>query len=85
MKVIKHVITLPQGIHARPAGMLVKAASAYESQITVTTQNGSADAKRLIALMCLTAKPGMEMTLTIAGSDEEKAAQELQAFLVTNF
>ena len=84
MKEIKYVITDPLGMHARPAGMLVKAVAPYESRITVTAPTGSADAKRLMALMRLAAKQGMELTVTIEGADEEKAAQELQAFLSAN-
>ena len=84
MKEIKYVITDPLGMHARPAGMLVKAAAPYESKITVTAPTGSADAKRLMALMRLAAKQGMELTFTIEGADEEKAAAELQAFLSAN-
>ena len=84
MKEIKHVINDPLGMHARPAGMLVKAAAPFASNITVTAPTGTADAKRLMALMRLAAKQGMELTFTIEGDDEEKAAAELQAFLTAN-
>ena len=84
MKEIKYVITDPLGMHARPAGMLVKAVAPYASTITVTAPTGTADAKRLMALMRLAAKQGMELTITIDGADEEKAAAELQAFLEAN-
>ncbi len=84
MKEIKYVITDPLGMHARPAGMLVKAVAPYASKITVTAPTGTADAKRLMALMRLAAKQGMELTVTIEGTDEEKAAVELQAFFEAN-
>ena len=84
MKEIKYVITDPLGMHARPAGMLVKAVAGYASTVTVTAPTGTADAKRLMALMRLAAKQGMELTITIEGADEEKAATELQAFLAAN-
>ena len=84
MKEFKHVINDPLGMHARPAGMLVKAVAGYASKITVTAPTGTADAKRLMALMRLAAKQGMELTVTIEGADEEKAAVELQAFLSAN-
>ena len=84
MKEIKYVITDPMGMHARPAGMLVKAVAGYASKITVTAPTGTADAKRLMALMRLAAKQGMELTFAIEGADEEKAATELQAFLSAN-
>ena len=84
MKEFKHVIADPLGMHARPAGMLVKAVTGYASKITITAPTGTADAKRLMALMRLAAKQGMELTITIEGADEEKAAAELQAFLAAN-
>ena len=78
MKEFKHVINDPLGLHARPAGMLVKAVAGYTSKVTIT------DAKRLMAVMRLAAKQGMELTVTVDGADEEKAAAELQAFLTAN-
>ena len=84
MKEFKHVIAAPLGMHARPAGMLVKAAAGYASKITVAAPTGTADAKRLMALMRLAAKQGMELTVTVDGADEEKAAAELQAFMAAN-
>ncbi|MBQ2445510.1 MAG: HPr family phosphocarrier protein [Oscillospiraceae bacterium] len=84
MKEIKHIINDPMGMHARPAGMLVKAVAPFASKITVTAPTGTADAKRLIGLMKLAAKQGMELTITIEGADEDKAAEALQAFLSAN-
>ena len=84
MKEIKYVITDPMGMHARPAGMLVKAVAPFASKVTVTAPTGTADARRLMALMKLAAKQGMELTVTVEGDDEETAAAELQAFLCAN-
>ena len=57
MKEIKYVITDPLGMHARPAGMLVKAVAPYASKVTITAPTGTADARRLMALMKLERKP----------------------------
>ena len=84
MKEFKHVIADPLGLHARPAGMLVKACAGYASSVTITAPTGKADAKRLMAVMRLAAKQGMELTVSVDGADEEKAAAELQAFLQAN-
>ncbi len=84
MKEFTHVIADPMGLHARPAGLLVKAAAAYSSDVTVTAPTGKADAKRIMAIMRLAAKQGMELTITCAGADEEAAAAGLQAFLKEN-
>ena len=84
MKEFKHVINDPMGMHARPAGMLVKACAGYASTVTLIAPTGKADAKRLMAIMRLAAKAGMELTFQVEGADEEKAAAELQAFLAEN-
>ena len=84
MKEFKHIINDPMGLHARPAGMLVKACAGYASKVTLTAPTGTADAKRLMGIMRLAAKQGMELTITVDGADEEKAAVELQAFLAAN-
>lgn len=84
MKEFTHVIADPLGLHARPAGMLVKAAAAYGCSVTITAPNGKADAKRLLGVMRLAAKQGNELTITCDGADEEAAAAGLQAFLKEN-
>lgn len=84
MKEFKHVIGDPMGLHARPAGQMVKACAGYASKVTITAPTGTADAKRLMAVMRLAAKQGMELTVTVDGADEEKAASELQAFMAAN-
>ena len=84
MKEFKHVINDPLGLHARPAGMLVKAVAKFASKVTVTAPTGTADCKRLMAVMRLAAKQGMELTFNVEGADEETAAAELQAFLAAN-
>ena len=84
MKEFVHVINDPLGLHARPAGMLVKACAGYASAVTITAPTGKADAKRLMAVMRLAAKQGMELTVSVEGADEGKAAAELKAFLEAN-
>ncbi len=84
MREFTHVIADPLGLHARPAGMLVKAAAAYKSAITITAPTGKADAKRIMAVMRLAAKQGNTLTVTCEGDDEEAAAAGLQAFLTEN-
>ncbi len=84
MKEFKHIIQDPMGLHARPAGMLVKACAGYASTVSITAPTGKADAKRLMAVMRLAAKQGMELTISVEGADEEKAAAEIQAFLAAN-
>ena len=78
------MINDPMGLHARPAGQLVKNVAAYQSAITIVAPKGKADAKRLMAVMRLAAKQGDELTIQVEGADEEKAAAEVQTFLQEN-
>ncbi len=84
MKSFSYVITDPMGIHARPAGLLVKAAAGYSSAITLNAPNGKADLKRIMAVMRLAVKQGNEVTIECSGADEEAAAAALEAFLKAN-
>jgi phosphocarrier protein len=78
------VITDELGIHARPAGMLVKEASKFQSDIKVTKEEKSADAKRLFGIMALAAKKGDTLVFTAEGTDEEEAITALEYFLKEN-
>mgnify|MGYP002800500918 FL=1 len=84
MKEFKYVITDPEGIHARPAGILVKQAAGYQSTVKIAKGEKSADAKRIFGVMGLGVKTGEEVTITVEGADEEKAIAELEAFFMEN-
>ena len=51
MKEFKYVITDKGGIHARPAGALVKEAAAFPCSITIAKDGKAADAKRIFGVM----------------------------------
>ena len=84
MKEIKHIIKDPQGIHARPAGVLVKKAGEFSSKITLRNKGNQADAKRILAVMSLGAKSGEELDFLIEGEDESSAYEALVEFLKEN-
>ena len=84
MKEFKYVITDPEGIHARPAGILVKQAAGYQSTVKIAKGEKSADAKRIFGVMGLGVKTGEEVTITDEGADEDTAAAELETFFKEN-
>lgn len=84
MKTFTYEIQDALGLHARPAGMLCKAAAAYTSAITLETPKGKADAKRIMSIMRLAAKQGTPLTVTCEGPDELQAHTALQNFLTAN-
>ena len=48
MKEFTYTITDEQGIHARPAGLLVKEAAGFASAITIEKDGKKVDAKRIL-------------------------------------
>ena len=84
MKEFKYVIKDEQGIHARPAGILVKKAVEFQSKIMIDKAGKAADAKRILGVMGLGVKKGEEVTITAEGEDEETAIVALEAFFKEN-
>ena len=75
MKSFECVIQDECGIHARPAGQLVKQAQTYASDIVVAKGKATANAKKLFALIGLCVKKGDKVTITAEGPDEADAIQ----------
>ena len=84
MKEFKYVITDELGIHARPAGLLVKEAGKFQSDIKIKKGEKEADAKRIFGIMGLVAKKGDEIVLTADGADEADAIAAIEEFLKVN-
>lgn len=82
MKSFTYEIKDSAGIHARPAGLLVKEADKFSSDIQIQNESGkTADAKRLFAIMGLGIKCGDTITVTVDGSDEDSAKSAISEFL----
>ena len=84
MKTFNYTITDEIGMHARPAGMLVKAAKALDSKVTIAAKGKSAEATRLMALMGMGIKKGDEVTITVEGGDEDSACAAMETFFKEN-
>ena len=84
MKEFKYVITDAEGIHARPAGELVKVAKEFSSKITITKDGKSGDCKKIFGVMALAVTCGIEVTVTEEGEDEEAAAAKIEEFMKSN-
>lgn len=85
MKQFQYTITDPTGLHARPAGLLVKAAKALDSTVTIEKIGGkSAAATKLMAVMGLGVKGGDTISVTVEGGDEAASAAAMEQFLKEN-
>lgn len=85
MKEFTYTIKDEIGIHARPAGNLVKLIKGFSSSVTIEKDgkppvNGTA----LMKLMGLGVKCGETVKFTIEGDDEEAAAKGIEEFMNAN-
>ena len=85
MKQFIYTITDPVGIHARPAGLLVKAIKTLDSTVTIAKADGkSAAGTKLMALMGLGIKQGETIHVTIEDGNEDANATFLEQFFKDN-
>lgn len=69
------------GIHARPAGALIKLIRESACKVTVKKGEKSADAGKIFTLMALGVKCGDTVIVEIEGEDEERLAKRLQTYM----
>ena len=85
MKSFDYVITDPVGIHARPAGILVKEVKNYkDSVITLTKGEKSVNLLKLMALMQMGIKQGDKVTVSVEGGDEDAVCAKIEEFFKAN-
>ncbi|MDE6219051.1 MAG: HPr family phosphocarrier protein, partial [Lachnospiraceae bacterium] len=77
-------VTDEVGIHARPAGLLVKEAKKYASRIVIHKDGKTAEAGKLMAVMGLGVKCGQTVEVEISGDDEETAYEAVREFFEKN-
>ena len=84
MKEFKYVVTDPEGIHARPAGILVKQAGGYQTTVKITKGEKAADAKRIFGVMGQGGKTGGEGKHTGEEGEEGRGGAAIEAFFKEN-
>ena len=84
MKEFQYTVKDACGIHARPAGLLVKTVKGFASTATLEKDGKSCDMRKLMALMGMGVKQGETITIKVEGDDEEAAAAAIQKFLTEN-
>lgn len=72
-----HVIA-ETGIHARPATLLVQAASKFNSDIQLTYKDKSVNLKSIMGVMSLGVGQGADVTISADGDDEADAIAALK-------
>ncbi len=79
-----YIIQDELGIHARPAGALLKAAKSFKSTVTVESGEKQANVTSLMAVMRMGIKKGQEVTVKIEGEDEAECLAAMKHFFQEN-
>ena len=75
----------PQGLHARPADMIVRLALQFQSQIEIVRNGERFDGKSILSLMTLAAEQGTQLLLQANGPDAEEALAALESLFGRGF
>ena len=73
------------GLHARPAAMVVEAASRFDCEVTLTKDGMSANGKSIMSVMLLAAEPGSEVELVAEGPEAAAAAEAIEKLFLARF
>lgn len=71
-----HIIA-ETGIHARPATLLVQAASKFGSDINLEYNGKSVNLKSIMGVMSLGVGQGADVTISAEGDDEKEAIEAI--------
>ncbi|MBP3191252.1 HPr family phosphocarrier protein [Natronogracilivirga saccharolytica] len=84
---IKRKVTVQNdaGIHARPASIIVKEASRFESDFHIHMYGYRINGKSILGLLTLAAEKGAELELETEGPDEEEAMNSLVSLFENSF
>ncbi len=79
------VITNRLGLHARAAAKLVQLANQFQSQVFISTERMSANAKSILGVLTLAASRDTPVTLEVEGPDEAEAIEKIEALIRGKF
>ena len=85
MSSFEYTIRDENGLHARPAGLLVRQAQSLSSEITIECRGKSASLKKLLAVMGLGVRCGDVVKVSAKGKSAEEDLAIIKDFLEKNF
>lgn len=74
-----------QGLHARPADLLVRCATNFQSQILIHKGSESVDCRSILSLLTLGATEGAELVVTAEGADADEALHAVGELFESGF
>lgn len=82
MKSAEVTLSAPTGLHARPAGELVKLVKGLEgSKVTITCGERSVNAASMLSLLSLGIKSGTALVVCVDGGEEAAALEAVVKFI----
>ena len=72
-----------EGLHARPAALLVEMMKSVSSDVTINKGEKSANARSIMSVLALGATLGDTVEVTVEGDDENDVADAVSHLLVT--
>lgn len=73
------------GLHARPAAELVRAAARFKSDITLVRDDLEVNGKSIMGVMMLAAECGSTLIVRASGPDEEEALRTIAEIIENKF
>jgi phosphocarrier protein HPr len=73
------------GLHARPAAEIVKAAAKFKSDITIVRDDLEVNGKSIMGVMMLAAEFGSTVSLRAEGPDADEAVTTLAGIIASKF
>lgn len=73
------------GLHARPAAMLVKTSSRFRAEIWVEKDGERVNGKSIMGLMMLAAGKGSKLQVIAEGADADRAIEEIHQLIESKF
>lgn len=73
------------GIHARPAAIIAQTSNKFESEITITRDDTTVNAKSIMGVIAMGAGYNTELTFRFEGSDESEAASTIEELFNSKF
>lgn len=71
------IVRNPNGLHMRPADLLVKTAAKFRCDIEVEREGQAVSCKSIMGILTLGATHGSELTLRALGDDAEEALEAI--------
>lgn len=79
------VVVNPEGLHLRPADLIVKTVGRYSAQVELIKDSTRVDARSILSLLALAATQGTELAVEATGPEAHEAVEALSNLIRHGF